>query len=85
MLTFTEFQATKTECPDLGVEFSDASLMGVSGLVYALGCYIEHRPEGGYYLLVGRSDWTSDDLATLERHLYDEHYVYEAPDAEATS
>jgi len=56
--------------------------MSISGFTYALGCYIENRAEGDYYLLIGRGDWISDDLAALERTLYDEHYAYEAPDAE---
>lgn len=78
MLTFTEFQATKTYCPDLGIEFQDSALMGVSGFVYAGFCYVEVRPEGGFYLIVGRDEWVSNDLATLERHVYDEHYIWEA-------
>ena len=82
MLTFTEFQATKRVVADLGVEFQDLSLAGVSGLIYADFCYIENRPEGQFYLIVGRGDWMSDDLASLERILDDEHYVYEAPDVE---
>lgn len=78
MLNLEDFRASKRPVIDLGAEFGDDSLAGVSGLVYAAGCYIENRADGQYFLLIDRSDWLSTDLSQLEEYLYNQHYVYEA-------
>lgn len=79
--TFAAFQATRTECADIGAKFSFDEDRTVSGFVYADCCYIENntrQPElGKYYLLIGRGDWISDDLTKLEALLFVEHFQTE--------
>jgi hypothetical protein len=78
MLTFEQFQASKTHVDDIkeAVGFDD-ELPVRGGYVYDLGCYIEDHADG-YYLIIERSDYVDADLAKLERILYDDWYVHEA-------
>jgi hypothetical protein len=79
ILTFEQFQASKKHVDDIreAVGFDDdQGLRG--GYVYDLGCYIEDAPNGGYYLIIERSDYVSSDLAELEAILYRDWYVAEA-------
>jgi hypothetical protein len=81
-MTFEQFQASKTECADLGKRLEECRWDDepiASGLVYAGDLYIErvgsHWPEkakaeGKWYLLICNEEWISDDLESLERRLY---------------
>lgn len=84
MITFAEFQASKTACDDIGKVLRDARWeddpMPAKGLIYLGLLYIEEvqawwperaRELGKYHLLIGRTDWISDDLESLERKLYE--------------
>ena len=82
-MTFEQFQATRTDCDDLGAVLSDGfwddAEKPAKGFIY-LGClFIEkvqdHWPdaskaEGKYHLIIERSEWITDDLESLERRLY---------------
>jgi hypothetical protein len=83
MMTFEQFQASKTECPNLGERLDDARWEDeptpASGLVYAGDLYIERvadhwpakaRTEGKWYLILCNEEYISDDLENLERKLY---------------
>jgi hypothetical protein len=71
-MTFHEFQATRTECNDLGKAMREETLMGVQGFIYADACWIERVAAEEYTTILGRSDSGSAGLARLERMLYDE-------------
>jgi hypothetical protein len=81
MTTFTEFQATSRDVPDIavciGMDLGDKPVPGRLYLNDTL--YIERvtdkwpertRVLGQWYLLIGREDWFADDIAELERILY---------------
>lgn len=83
-MTFEQFQATRRPTADLEAEINtsiyDDPVIKVPGLVYLGGLYIEEshanwtdaaREGGKYFLTIANRDWLSDDLETLERHLYD--------------
>lgn len=81
-LTFPEFQATKREVDDVGnaLDFDYGDGIIHPGFIYADSYYIEKltdNPRGAFYLLIDRSDWISDDLASLERILWAQHYLPE--------
>lgn len=86
MLTFEQFQATRRE------ETDPMEMMNLSGHcegevihrcahVYDGDCWImEYLPgirDKKYWLNICIEEWEEDDLAKLERILYDEHYVSE--------
>ncbi|MCP1852824.1 MULTISPECIES: hypothetical protein [unclassified Bradyrhizobium] len=81
-MTFEQFQATRTECADIGAAISTD--MGITepvpGFLYLGTFYIEGmtstwpdeaRAQGTYHLLIERDEWISDDLEALERHLFE--------------
>ena len=76
MITFEQFQATRTWHDDLSETLlSDASIEGVPGFLYVDGLYID-APAGGagpclYHLQIGRDEWTSVNIEELERRLYE--------------
>ena len=75
MLTFEQFQATRTWFDNLGAGLSDASLEDVPGFRYVDYLYID-APAGGagpnlYHLHIANVETTSEDLESLERTLYD--------------
>jgi hypothetical protein len=82
-LTFSEFQAMRRWCDDLGKAIADSRWDGeppAKGNLYLGALYIEevqpHWPDaakarGKWHLLIGRDEWISDDLTMLEKHLYD--------------
>ena len=74
MLTFEEFQASRTWCDDLSkTSLSDASLEGVAGYLYANSLYIDISVITGrpmWHLQIGRDEWTNRTLEDLERRLY---------------
>ena len=78
-MSFEKFQSTRTDCADLGAFLQDESLEGRPGLIYCGALYIEKanslwpeeaRERGAYDLILGRDEWISPDLETLERKLY---------------
>lgn len=82
-MTFEQFQATRQRCDDLGNALDDCRWdeePPATGFLY-LGCpYIEnvqdHWPEaarrqGRYCLHIGNQEWISDDLESLEQHLFE--------------
>jgi hypothetical protein len=80
VMTFEEFQDTR-KYQDLSS--IDESADGVSGYTYLqTGLYIEDTrtwendergddDRGRWFIMIGRSDWSSHDLQELERHLYE--------------
>jgi hypothetical protein len=82
-LTFEQFQATRRYSEDIGAAIADARWEGeppAKGYLYLDLLYIEevqpHWPDaakarGKWHLLIGRDEWITDDLETLERKLYD--------------
>ncbi len=83
-MTFEQFQATKTNCDDLGEKIPDARWddepVPAKANIYLDCLYISSvmphwpeaaRKEGNWHLLLGRCEWISDDLESLERRLYD--------------
>lgn len=98
-MTFEEFQKTRTPCADLCAAVGSAPWddKPAKGLLYLGVLYVEgvqpHWPEktralGKWHLLIGRCEWVTDDLESLERRLYDfaigEGYTMD-PEAEATA
>jgi len=84
MITFEQFQASRTRCADLGERIADAHWddepVPATGNVYLACLYIAdvlpHWPEaarnqGRWYLIIDRDEYITDDLALLERRLYD--------------
>ncbi len=82
-LTFEAFQASRTECTDLGAAISDARWdddpAPGKGYLYLGSLYIEEvrewwpdraRSEGRWYLMLENTERISDDLESLERDLY---------------
>ena len=76
MITFEQFQASKEFHDDL-TEFTYNEDTVTSGYVYEGGCYIETDGTSGYSLVISIDEYHSDDLAELEKILYDEWYVPE--------
>ncbi len=84
MMTFEQFQATKTHCDDIGAAISDARWehepVPAKGNLYLGELYIEEvlphfspemKHQGKWYLTIHRDEWVSDDLEDLERKLYE--------------
>jgi len=87
-MTFEQFQATRQRCEDLRAALQDEVFgAGVKGNLYLGRLYIEDTTgwpadgsgKGRWDLLIGRADWQTDDLESLERRLYafavDEGYL----------
>lgn len=82
-LTFERFQATRTECSDIGKALSDARWDDgplAQGYLYLGQLYIEKvtddwpeaaRRQGAWALQIHNTQILSDHLESLERHLYD--------------
>lgn len=84
MMTFEQFRDTARFCEDLSTVIPDARWddepVPAKGNVYVDALYIErmqpHWPaatlaKGAWYLLIGNQEYVSDDLESLERHLYE--------------
>jgi hypothetical protein len=81
MMTFEQFQATRTPCDDLGAKLKDdrwkeACAMAAKGNVYLDCLYIEDVSDdrnlhANWSLQRDRDIETGDDLTALERKLYD--------------
>jgi hypothetical protein len=80
-MTFEAFRATGKYRTDMRELLQDDSV-GPAGMVYLDCLHIDDvqswpkterdcTPLGRWYLLIGRSDWQSDDLTKLERKLYE--------------
>lgn len=84
-LTFEQFQQTHTVDTDplnimeLSGHCEGTEVIYVAAHVYADDCWIMEYAPGKrpfkYWLLIETSEWESDDLAELERHLYDNWYL----------
>ena len=76
MLNFKDFQATRRTVvwtpQNAENEGFEPKTMVV--LKYDQGCYIVIQDDHNYFLIVGASRWTSNDLESLERILYDRWY-----------
>jgi len=89
MMTFEEFQATRTKvnskddkyfAETYGLDI-DTQTQYAEGYKYAGDCYIMITDRAVFYLIVEISEWEDADLATIERHLYDNWYVHESKGA----
>jgi hypothetical protein len=81
-MTLDQFRATGRDCDDLRTietgEVWDDEPGTPRGRVYLDGLFILRRPEAGWpngaagewHLALGREDWLTDDLRTLEARLY---------------
>lgn len=81
-MTFEEFVAGRREVEDVSLADrygDDAPEVPDAGFVYPTGLYISrvgpHWPEearlaGRYHLLISNQEWIDDDLAFLERELW---------------
>lgn len=70
MMTFEQFQATRTACADIGKAIG-ADLDGVrGGYLYAGTLYIEAMQDGRFYLPIGNVERIESTLDPLERDLY---------------
>lgn len=81
-MTFEGFQATRTAVSNLAEKFPEMCWeenSTASGLSYLNELYIEKvdetwpedvRKRGQWYLILGRCEYITDDLAMLERRLY---------------
>jgi hypothetical protein len=80
-MTFEQFQATRKQCDNLGEALRDEMLMSEKGLLYCGCLFIEDTnawptdapgySKGRWYTLIGRSEYQSDDLQSIERKLYE--------------
>lgn len=80
-MTFETFRATGRESGDLWDECDDASVKGRPGRVYCGCLWIEDASDwptdapgfgqGRWYTIIGRDEYQSDDLESIERRLYD--------------
>jgi hypothetical protein len=86
-MTFEEFQATRQWSDDLGRDIPDECFADPAhpdrkeqGNLYLSCLYIdavqewwpqEARNAGKWHLLLGRDEWITDDLESLERKLYE--------------
>jgi hypothetical protein len=81
-MTFAEFRRTRMWSEDIGAALNDGRWdyepQAGKGFLYDGDCYIEQTavnwpdmPAGQWSLLIWRDEWISDDLAALERRLYD--------------
>ncbi len=81
-MTFEQFQNSRAHCPDIGAAIS--ADMGrkepVAGNLYLGTLYIDsvdihwpedHRAKGVWHLCLGRDEYISNDLESLEHKLYD--------------
>ena len=94
VMTFEQFQATGKAVADLAAALPDWQFEpGAHGRVYLDVLYIEgtdekwpHPELGKWHLMLGNMDWQTDDLALLERKLYEfaisEDYISAPPAAE---
>jgi hypothetical protein len=91
MFTLQQFRDSGRDVGDLSTIFKGADdCMDRNGRCYGQGdclCYIistdSMRPvireefENKWYLIIGRSEYYSNDLAKLEKILYEDWYVHE--------
>lgn len=70
-MTFEEFQATGTDCADVGSAIDDECLMGDAGRVYLTNQFYILRDGEGWFCPTMGDDYTGPDLADAERHLYE--------------
>jgi hypothetical protein len=80
-MTFEQFRDSGRDCKDIGAALRDDVLIGSLGRLYCDDClYIEDTsgpgwtrvgPIGRWYTLIGRAEFDSDDLAVIERKLYE--------------
>lgn len=79
-LTFEQFQATRREVSDLGDALGEETLSGQPGYLYLGELHIAFvtadwpplaQAEGRYHLQIGRDEEITDDLAALERNLWE--------------
>ncbi len=83
-MTFEQFQATRDYSNDIGEKIGEARWdredQPAIGYIYLGSLYIEEvqphwpkaaRDAGKWYLLIGNTDWVSNDLESLERKLFD--------------
>lgn len=80
-MTFAQFQSTRRAVSDLGAVINDEMLAGSPGLLYCNVLYIEDtthwtddapgKGHGRWYTLIGRAEYQSDDLTTIEQRLYE--------------
>lgn len=89
--TLEQFQESKKVVPfneslKISREFEDYIDYGViSVLLYNGGCHIldyGDKAEKRYYLIIERSEYQSNDLAVIEKTLYEEWYVSECTTGE---
>lgn len=75
-MNFQEFQATGRDSQDLAKE-TGAEPEGLSsntGRIYAGGVFLEHLPDGTFSCTVFCDSIVHQDLAVVERFLYDNTY-----------
>jgi hypothetical protein len=73
-MTFEQFRASGRDATDIGAVLRDDCLMGRRGRLYCEDClYIEDTGErqGRWYTIIGKREFRSDDLATVEARLYE--------------
>jgi hypothetical protein len=97
-MTFETFQGSRQPCADLADAIQSDNWAGetrkAKGFLYLGAFYIEEvqdwwpveaQKQGKWHLMIGRVGWISDDLAMLERKLYEfaksEEYLTEELDA----
>lgn len=82
MKTLSDFIATREACADLGARMGAEYFNKTprAGFVYDGDCYIEQEPDGSFYLILHRDEYTAATLAELEPILY-AWAVTECPDS----
>lgn len=88
-MTFEEFQATGRRCDDLDGNGRGRRYLDILFIEEVLPNWPEAaRKEGKWHLLIENCEWITDDLAALERRLYDwaiqSGYVEQPPETEQT-
>lgn len=71
-MTFEEFQATGTDCADIGEKLGDECMQGIAGRIYVDALYIERwdDPRGPWLTTIGNTQ-PHGTLETVERALYE--------------
>lgn len=71
VMTFEQFQATGTDCADIGEKLGDEGLQGVAGRIYLDSLYIERwdHPQGPWLTTIENTQ-PCGQLETVERALY---------------
>lgn len=75
-LTLEQFRGTR-EAKTMDVEWCRNNGLDedkTEVFMYEDGCYIIVNSPGEFYLIIGGSEWTSNDLESLEELLYDRFY-----------